>query len=263
MRVGYAVGVNPELASYRLRVALPASHLTCPYVLGAAGSPTFFYKDADPWLAKSLSGGIVYDVVNDHFDGPSAEKYRGMCKVADTITVASPTMAEIVRKHTGREAVVIDDPYENDERSPECNGDIVLWFGHSANLKSLFPYRDIPGLRVSSNVKQAMPWSRLHEDGYLKYAAVVLLTGNNPGASANRVVKSIRAGRFVVAPPGIPAWDELADYCWIGDPREGVKWALNNREEACLKVAKGQKYMRERFTPNLIAGKWMEVFASI
>lgn len=263
MRVGYAVAIAPDLASYRLRVQVPASKLSCPYIIGATGSPTFFYKSGNYSLARSLKTGVVYDVVNDHFAGEDAADYHGMVKAADMLTVSSPTMAEIVRKHTGRDAVVIDDPYENDERPPECKGDIVLWFGHAANLKSLYPYRDIPGLRVTSNTASAMPWSRAHEDGYLKYCAICLLTGNNVGASANRVVKAIRAGRFVVAPPGIPAWDELRDYCWIGDVREGVKWALNNREDACLKVAQGQRYMRERFNPSLIGAKWTDVFGSI
>lgn len=263
VRVGYAVAVDPTMASYRLRVQIPAAHLSCPYVLGATGSPTFFYKDGNAGLARAMKTGVVYDVVNDHFDGKKGEAYHGMCRVADTVTCSSPAMAEIVKKHTGREATVIDDPYENDERPAQCEGDMVLWFGHAANLKSLYPYRDIPGLKIASNAVGGLPWtSRKHEDGYLKYAALCLLTGSNVGASANRVVKAIRAGRFVVAPPGIPAWDELAEFCWIGDPVEGVKWALNNREEACQKVTAGQKYTRERFHPSLIGAKWTALFGS-
>jgi hypothetical protein len=37
-----------------------------------------------------------------------------------------------------------------------------------------------------------------------------MLTGSNPGASTNRVVKALRAGRFVVCPPGSRVGSSLA-----------------------------------------------------
>ena len=259
MRVGYYVKPFHDLASFRLRVSIPASYLTCPYVIGGTGSPTFFYKDGDVPTAAVCKGGVVYDVVNDHFDRQS---YIQMTRLADVLTTSSQAMAEVVKAKTGRDATVIDDPYENAEQEPAVVGDFVVWFGHGANISSLKPYADLPNLRVCSNVKGAIPWSTRKEASCIEQAAVVLLTGNNPGASANRLVKAVRAGRFVVAPPGTPAWDELKDYCWIGDVREGIKWALNNREDACQRIAAGQRYMRERFHPSLIGAKWMEVFAS-
>lgn len=258
--IGYAVDINPELASFRFRVSIPAGHLKVPYRLGCTGSPTFFYKDGNPELARSLKSGVLYDVVNDHFTGPRAESYHGMAKAADVLTTCSEVMRETVKKATGRDSIVIDDPYENAEFPPEVPGEFVLWFGHAANISSLKPYADLPNLKVVSNVKGAAPWSLKFEWHYIKQAALILLTGNNPGASTNRIVKSIRSGRFVVTPGGIPSWEQFKDFCWIGDVREGVQWALNNREEACQKIALGQSYIRERFTPSLITEKWMEAF---
>lgn len=270
MKVGYCVAVTPDLASYRLRVAIPAKHLDCEYAIGTTGSPTFFYKQGNVRLAESLKSGIVYDVVNDHFKGKYAADYHGMCSVADRITTASERMAEIVHEHTGREATVIDDPYETPEADPACIGNGVLWFGHSANIHSLLSHLDAlerldAALVVCSNFSKAsVPWSLENEAKCLEGAAVVLMTGDNPGASANRVVKAIRAGRYVVAPEDCAdSWRELAPYIWVGDVSDGIQWALNNREEACSQIAAGQKYMRERFDPKRITDQWTDVFASI
>lgn len=268
MKVGYCVPIAPQLASYRLRVAIPAPLLGCDYAIGVTGKPTFFFKQGYPQLAANLSG-VVYDVVNDHFRGNQAADYHAMCDIADRITVASEAMAETVRHHTGRDAIVIDDPYENDEQEPGCKGEWVLWFGHSANLSSLLPHWDAvtdagAGLLVCTNSdKASVQWSLETERSSLEGCAVVLMTGNNPGASSNRIVKALRAGRFVVTPGGVPAWDQFAPYIWIGDVREGIEWAFKNREQAIEKVRMGQEYVREAFAPRRIAAQWMEVFASI
>lgn len=255
--IGYAVPFNPTLASFRLRVAIPAPHTGFRYTIGTTGPATFFYKEGNPRLAESLPN-VVYDVVNDHFSGKHAANYHAMCQIARTVTCASPIMAEIIKDRTGRDAIVIDDPYENDESTPSVAGSQIVWFGHQANYASLEPYRDLdPWVCTGAD------WSLEREQQALRAAAVVMLTGSNPGASANRVVKAIRAGRFVVCPEDSPAsWKELRDWIWVGDVREGIAWALNNRDDACAKVAAGQRYTRERFAPSLIGERWRDVFAS-
>ena len=178
--------------------------------------------------------------------------------------------ARTIRKWTGREATVIDDPYENEEWLPQCQGNEVLWLGHSANIESLFAsWASSPNCESCSrcarttSTPSALEWSPETERRSLARAAVVLVTGNNPGASANRIVKALRAGRFVVTPGGAPAWDEFKPYIWMGDVREGIEWAFNNREEACAKIKAGQAFVRERNSPGAIARMWMDVFDSI
>lgn len=260
MKVGYCVPIAPQMASFRLRVAIPAKHLGCESVIGTTGSPTFFFKNGHPALAQAVkANGVVYDVVNDHFKGRNAADYHCMAAIANVITCASPVMAEIVKDATGRDAVVVDDPYETPECPVSLTGDQIVWFGHQANFASLQPYADLDPWVCTGD-----DWSLEREAQALQAAAIVLLTGNNPGASANRVVKAIRAGRFVVVPDDCPAaWKELRDYIWVGDVRDGIAWALNNREEACRKTEAGQKYTRERFDPSLIGKRWRDVFASI
>jgi hypothetical protein len=270
MKVGYCVPIAPQMASFRLRVAIPAPHLGCDYEIGCTGNPSFFYKhyEGDLELATSC-GEYVYDVVNDHFAGKLGEHYRAMCASATAITVASETMADTVQRYTGREAVVIPDPWENEEDLPRCAGNEVTWFGHLANIKSLYDaverIADMPILlNVCSNYKHpdVLEWSPDMERRALNRAAVVLVTGNSPGASANRIIKALRAGRFVVTPGGAPAWEEFKDYIWIGDVHDGIEWAMKNGDEACTKITQGQHYLRERFSPQTIATKWMELFVS-
>lgn len=250
--IGYCVQPNPQLASYRLRVQIPSKHLGMPHKIGV-GDLTFFYKGGNPDLATRI-GPVVYDVVNAHFEDPD---YRAMCDISTTITCSSEAMRWAIRKVTGRDSVVIPDPYENAEAKPAVVGDRVLWFGHQANLATLKAYEDLNPVVCSGEA-----WSRAREDADLASAAVVLLTGNNPGASENRPVKALRAGRFVVVPEDCPhSWKALSDFIWIGDVREGVRWALDNREEACRKVTLGQQFVKA-FSPQLIASRWEALFAS-
>ena len=263
--IGYLVTAKPQLASFRLRVQIPAKHLGIPYQIGGPGDVNFFYKLGNPDIAKGLR--VVFDVVNDHFERyPSVGE---MCGLAEVVTAGSEVMAETVRRHTGRDPVVIDDPYENDECKAEVVGDRVVWFGHSVNLPSL--NRIAPSLKgfrmtVCTNFQHPAfkQWSPEAEKAFIHAAAVIVLSGTNPGASTNRVVKAIRAGRFVVMPRDCAeSWKQFADFGWIGDVREGVRWALDNREEACKKIAAGQDYIRQRFSPQSIGSQWAALFGSI
>ena len=252
--IGYCVPINPKLASFRLRVAIPSRHVG-PHVIGGVGDVTFFYKNGNQALARRVKGPVVYDVVNAHFDDPD---YMDMCDVASVITCSSPVMAKIINEKTGRDAVVIPDPYENTECEPAVNGERVLWFGHQANIESLKPYAGM-GIDICS----AGVWSLENEASALAQTGVVLLTGSNPGASANRVVKALRAGRFVVVPEDCPeSWREFSDFIWIGDVREGIAWAFANREEACRKVRSSQQFIRKTFSPQSIGSQWADLFAS-
>ena len=134
----------------------------------------------------------------------------------------------------------------------------------TSSLRSLLPYvHVVRNLTVCSNMEGAVPWSLENEARLLRECAVVLATGSNPGASTNRIVKALRAGRFVVADRDCPAsWHALRDFMWIGDVLHGVSWALHNREEARSMIAKGQAWVEERNSPATIGRQWGELFAS-
>lgn len=236
-----------------------------PYRIGAPGEVNFFYKLGNPDIAQGLDG-IVFDVVNDNFEYQSV---REMCQLACMLTAGSEVMAETVRRRTGRAAVVIDDPYENDEAPAGVIGDRVVWFGHAVNLPSLSRLASkLKGFRMTVCTNFDHPafvqWSPQAEKSFIDAAAVVVVSGTNPGASSNRVVKTLRAGRFPVMPKDCAeSWRQFGEFAWIGDVREGVAWALNNRDEACKKILAGQHYIRERFSPQSIGSQWTALFGSI
>ena len=77
--------------------------------------------------------------------------------------------------------------------------------------------------------------------------------------SHNRLVSAIRAGRFALAAP-IPSYQELAPYAWVGDSlADGLKWALANPEQAVERVRKGQAYVDQRFSPEVIGRRWAQI----
>jgi hypothetical protein len=76
--------------------------------------------------------------------------------------------------------------------------------------------------------------------------------------SHNRMVSAIRGGRLAIASP-IPAYEELAQYGWVGeDLGAGLRWALAHPDIAASRVAEGQRYVESRFAPEVIARKWAE-----
>jgi hypothetical protein len=77
--------------------------------------------------------------------------------------------------------------------------------------------------------------------------------------SHNRLVESIRAGRFAVA-SAIPAYLELSSYAWVGnDLASGVEWALQNPAEVSSRIVRGQEYVAHRFAPATIGAQWARV----
>ncbi|WP_374446604.1 hypothetical protein [Stella sp.] len=78
--------------------------------------------------------------------------------------------------------------------------------------------------------------------------------------SHNRMVEAIRHGRFALASP-IPAYRELADFGWVGDPAEGVRWALAQPDRARARIAAGQAAVADRFSPEAVARRWAAALA--
>ena len=77
--------------------------------------------------------------------------------------------------------------------------------------------------------------------------------------SHNRLVETIRAGRFAVA-SSIPAYLELRDYAWIDNNLSaGIAWALDHPAEVVNRIAAGQEYVAQRFSPHRIGRRWEEV----
>lgn len=250
------VSFGANVASSRLRAEIPQAELA---KLGIEqGSDILVY-------GKHLLNGVpkwvtrVYDVCDDHFNHPElGDYYRKHVDEADAVTCNSEEMARVISRETGRETTVIPDPYESKER-PAGMGEGVLWFGHESNAKNILPYMDLNPAILTGN-----EWSREKQLDALERCAVVLLpTDHRRAKSANRLIESVRNGRFVVC-GDLPAHDEFADLMWVGgDLREGVKWAQENRQEAIGLTKACQDQIREKYSPEVIAKQWLGVLENV
>ena len=77
--------------------------------------------------------------------------------------------------------------------------------------------------------------------------------------SPNRVVESLRAGRFVVAHP-LPAYRDFARHAWIGDDiPAGLAWARANADAAVARIEAGQAWVGEHYAPEALARRWLNL----
>lgn len=246
-----------SMASFRYRAMIPARELGAKLNDTSADAliyakPMEFELD-EALAAKEQGKTVIVDFCDDHFE--KLPHYEKMARLADAVTCPTPAMARRIPVT----ATVIPDPYEFDEAEPHCHGKNVLWFGHGVNFYSvakLLPNLKCP-IRIVSNVPGALPWSMdvMHEELHL--ADIVIIPATARYKSGNRAVEAIRQGCFVVAEPH-PAIDDFPGI-WIGDIKEGVEWANNNRQQAREMTATAQTFVRQHYSPQKVATAWRKV----
>lgn len=81
--------------------------------------------------------------------------------------------------------------------------------------------------------------------------------------SANRLLESFWAGRFVIANP-LPAYLEFSPFAWIGDNLvEGIEWLTTHPKEIEARIQQAQSYIAAHYTPSHIVEKWDNTFQVI
>lgn len=246
---------NETMASYRYRCKIPANQLGWP-INNYSAKVVIFSKPAkvDVEIARSLQDSgrkVVVDFCDDHFSEPY---YHALAKLADAITCPTEKMRQRLEAY-GYTATVIPDPYECAEVMPHCNGENLLWFGHGSNYESL--RRVLPEvagypLRVVSNVEGSIPWSLEVMAREFLTADIVIIPATADYKSPNRAVEAIRQGCFVVAEPH-PSINDFPGI-WIGNIREGIQWAIVNRN--VVNGTRAQEYVKEHYSPARVASVW-------
>lgn len=248
-------------ASGRLRCIIPAQQL-------ARLGHTIETSPSAPvdWLVLSKHGWppferrgerVCFDVCDDHFDhtkhGPH---YRHWVERADLVTCNSAAMRERIKAVSGRDAVLLDDPYESDEKPPKCH-EPLLWFGHPINYCDLAPILPkLPETVVVSgaSIEGANEWSPATMARAWEWCGLVVLpTGPKQCKSANRAVESLRNGLYPVCGP-LPAYAELG----LGTqdiPGEVRHW-LAYPEDTKSEIRRLQGVIRDRFSPETVGREW-------
>lgn len=261
----------------------------------AAGDGFAPTADAYRSLLRGVQGPkVVFDVNDDYLDVPAyGGFYRG--ERPDAWTSSTGAMAEVLVEFAQSPIHVVPEPFEGphgEPRAPAPKSVELLWFGHPTSIPELSASMDElvaagqrhalhlrcltapghgaeqlcrtastgSGLRVSFE-----PWSAAATWRALQACDLVILPAklSRPLArakSANRMIESLRAGRFALAHPR-PAYLELADYSWVGESlATGIDWALAHPRRALARVVSGQHRVEAGYSPAAIAGKWLEAF---
>ncbi len=227
---------------------------------------------------------------------PYLARYQRGLGASCTYIVPCRALGEGLARDAKRGVVIIEDPYENRARPVRVAPSSplrLMWFGNLGQInRSLLEnalagiaraFRDTP-LRfelvtrvdardeldgIGRHLRAAHPecelrvtaWSQQATEDALERCDFVLIPQDfrkdwSRGKSHNRLVTAIRGGRFAIASP-IPAYQELAEYAWIGaDLAAGLRWARSHPEEAAARVRGGQAHVEARFSPENIGRKW-------
>lgn len=249
------LNTDPLIASARLRSIIPARELADKIMLG--NDVVIGAKHGwNPLLVRKLAKRFIMDVCDDHFDGKHSAHYLVACSIADVVTCNSQEMQRVIKEQTDRDAIVIDDPYEDDELTPTLGEGtpFCLWFGHQSNLPDL--------KAVEEKIRYPLDVISSHNYGLLdarlrKCRAVVIPTGQKTAKSANRAIRAIRYGKYPVCGP-LPAYAEIG----LGnhDFERELEWAMTH--DTRNEVLSLQRAIRERFCPTRIANEWMKVICS-
>lgn len=257
-KVGY-LGPNDQFASGRLRFYLPFKHLYRNKQVDIAdGEYLVTAKQGFSWHELPPHKKLIYDVCDNHFHSEHEKHYREGCALADVIVCNSIAMQDIIKKETGRSSTVIPEPYEGDECEPKI-GKSLLWFGHRGNLKDLLRLEIKMPVKVLSNHPDYERWTPKSFDREIgKPCIVIIPTGASQAKSENRIVESIRRGRYVCA-EHLLSYEAFSDFMHIGDIRNGIDYALSNEDMSVQAIKDAQSYIRNRYSVPRIASMWMNV----
>lgn len=256
MRVTFA-NFGEEIASSRLRAIIPQRELS---KLGVKmGSDVLIYgKHVIPIEVTRRFKKRIYDICDDHFNNPEIGGYYiKHANEADLLTCNSEAMRQRIIEEIGRDAIVIKEPYESDEMEPSI-GPYLFWFGHASNFPDL--ERISPSLKqplyAMSNHPDLPQWTR---DAFLsaisKPCIVIIPTGKSMAKSENRMVESIRCGKYVCA-EYLPSYEPFEKFYGIGDIPTSIENALDSGD-SIDRIKEAQEFIRDQYSPSAIARDWL------
>ena len=256
-RISFIHSGDETAASYRYRAATPAKWLGGSLNDLTADTLVFAKPQANELMdmarAKARGAWVVVDFCDDHFDWVH---YADALRLADAVTCPTQAMAARI-KELGKDAVVVPDGYESQQFTPHCNGTNLLWFGHAVNkhsLERIMPDLEGYQLRVVSNFGGTIPWSPEVMDVEFARADIVVLPATDEKKSSNRTLEAIRRGCFVVAEPH-PAINHIPGI-WLGNIKEGIEWARQNRQEANQRTGTAQRFVATAYSRQTLAPVW-------
>jgi hypothetical protein len=246
--------------------------------------------------AKDLGAKTIYDLCDNKFE--EKEEYEPCCQLADLISVNSVNMEISVKHHTGRDSIVMPDPYERPKLTPKFDPSKelkLLWFGSQSSFK-FFPIVEcwqrlekeivnykytmvssktdrvlskmtqrqnkgqISGINFSKLDMQEWTWE--HQGKLLTECDIVLM----PVQTDNPRTHTKSANRLIdslisgkfVITTALASYEEFAHDTWQGDYIEGIKWALKNPAEVKERIRLGQEYTEQNYSARILSKKFID-----
>jgi hypothetical protein len=316
-------GPTSDLASARYRVLIPAQQLarlghqvqiaTLPdggwpaAIRDAACDVLVISKSFHPHneelarAVKARGARVAVDFCDDHFAHPQhGAHFHNLATLADRIVASTEAMAQAVRRHTSREAVVISDPVEGPRGVPRFEPRLpalrLAWFGHPTNLNGLLAKAgELHALAARMPVRlsivtapvaettvllaklveghesriqaELVPWSL--EATWKTLAgtdATWIPVADSQGKavkSPNRLLESAWAGRLAVADP-VPAYMPFADLTPIGDGLErGIMKALEDPATVVSNLGEMQQRIARSHSAFACGGEWAAALEAV
>jgi hypothetical protein len=264
-----------------------------------ANTIVVFLKRSQPHSiqrAKDLGAKTIYDLCDNKFE--EKEEYEPCCQLADLVSVNSVNMGISTKHHTGRDSIVMPDPYERPKLSPKFSPGKelkLLWFGSQSSFK-FFPIvecwqrleKEIGNYkftmvsaktdRVLSKMTQRQnkgqisginfskldmrEWTWELQGQLLAECDIVLM----PVLTDNPRTDTKSANRLIdsiisgkfVITTPIASYQEFSPYSWQDDYIAGIKWALQNPQEVVKRIESGQKYAEENYSAKILSSKFIE-----
>lgn len=275
MRVSFMHSGGAEMASYRLRAAMPSAYCGYHSRLNATGADITVFSKPQPddlvmfEQVQARGAKAVVDICDDHFTHPKlGDIYAEMAQKADAVVCPTAEMARRIRQYAEKDAQVIPDTWENSGQ-PHADGNKYLWLGHQSNLKEILPYQkmlkpyDITYCTGPNDQVECVPWSTAAQEQLLRQSNIVLLPSKEETyKSANRLINAIMAGCFVIASK-IDKNKEFRHFCYLGPLKGGLQFSQAYRHELNALVRAGQQYIQRHYSPETLGRKWQSVFDSI
>jgi hypothetical protein len=246
--------------------------------------------------AKDLGAKTIYDLCDNKFE--EKEEYEPCCKLADLVSVNSVQMGVSTKHHTGRDSIVMPDPFERPKLTPRFKPASelkLLWFGSQSSFKFLpvveiwqrlekeivnYKYTMISAktdrLLSKMSLRQAkgqisginfskldmQEWTWEHQGKLLTECDIVLM----PVQTDNPRTDTKSANRLIdslisgkfVITTALASYEEFAPYTWQSDYIEGIKWALKNPAEVEEHIRKGQEYTEQNYSARVLSKKFID-----
>tara|TARA_A100001011_G_scaffold300508_1_gene313864 strand:- start:127 stop:1104 length:978 start_codon:yes stop_codon:yes gene_type:complete len=220
------------------------------------------------------------------------------CKHANLITTTCGELKQKIFYESGKNALIIDDPFEREIEEPrfkpQKNLNICYYGGRksfwlvdweeviaglnfvSKELKVKYTLNCITQkhLLASKNITHhyypegpvvMYEWDYEVQRELVNKSDFILLPvpNNNPLVisykSPNRVIDSIAQGRYVITTNGVTSYEQFGDFIGLGSLQRNIKWAIENPKSVISKIKEGQNYIKKYHSPEVIAKQWMNL----